>query len=152
MNVLPRVARIIGVLGLAVALASCSAIKLGYNTLDDIAYWWLDSYVDFSDEQAPLAREDLARLHAWHRQQELPRFGALLQNVEAMVPGDITSAQACAVVAQVRERLDAVAERAEPAVVTMALALRPEQLLHLERKYAESNAKFRKEWIREPWK
>ena len=48
MNTASRVARIIVLLTLAVALAGCSAIKLGYNTLGEVAYWWLDSYIDFA--------------------------------------------------------------------------------------------------------
>src|SRR5207245_8249679 len=69
-----RLARIIVLLTLVTGLAACSAIKLGYNTLGEVAYWWLDSYIDFTDAQAPLVRQDLARLHAWHRHEELPRF------------------------------------------------------------------------------
>lgn len=148
MSPFPGVARIIGVLVASAALVACSAIKLGYNTLDDVSYWWLDSYIDFTDEQAPRVREDLARLHLWHRQQELPRFTAMLQNLEQLAPQDVTAAQACGVVAQARERIEAIAVRAEPAVVTLALEMAPDQLVHLERKYRENNAKFRKEWIR----
>ncbi len=59
MTFVQRLGRIICLLGLAAALAACSAIKLGYNNIDDVAYWWLDSYVDFSDEQTPRVREDL---------------------------------------------------------------------------------------------
>jgi hypothetical protein len=72
MLTLHRLARIIVLPALVAGLAACSAIKLGYNNLDEIAYWWLDSYVDFTDDQAPRAREDLARLHWWHRNEELP--------------------------------------------------------------------------------
>lgn len=142
-----RLARIIGLLGLAAALAACSAIKLGYNTLDDVAYWWLDSYVDFSDEQSPRAREDLRRLHQWHRFNELPHFASLLQGMEQIAPGNITPDQACAGFNRFRERLDALAVRAEPAVVTLATGLAPEQVVHLERKYEKNNANFRKDWI-----
>ena len=142
--------RIIGLLALAAMLAGCSAIKLGYNNLDDIAYWWLDSYVDFSDEQSTRVREDLASLHAWHRRQELPAVIAMLQEMEKLAPGEVTPAQACALVQQVRERLNAVADRAEPAVVTLALGLAPEQLQHLERKYEKNDAEYRKQWVRPP--
>jgi hypothetical protein len=142
-----RLGRIIGLLGLAALLGACSAIKLGYNNLDQVAYWWLDSYVDFSDEQGSRVREDLARLHRWHRTQELPRFAVILQGIEQLAPGDISGAQACEVFAQFRERLDALAAQAEPAVVTLATDLAPEQVTHLARKYEKNNADFRKEWI-----
>jgi hypothetical protein len=144
----PRFARIIGLLALAAALASCSALKLGYNNLEEVAYWWLDGYIDFSDEQAPLVREDLARLHLWHRTQELPRLAGMLRSMEELAPGDITAAQASAFVPLLRERLDALTERAEPAVITLALGLAPDQLRHLERKYEKNNAAYRKDWIK----
>ena len=135
-------------LTLAAGLAACSAIKLGYNNLDEISYWWLDSYVDFTDEQAPRVREDLARLHAWHRNEELPRLAALLQAMEAIAAGEVSPAQVCAFVPRLRERLAAAAHRAEPAIVTLALGLGPDQLAHLERKYGNNNDKYRQEWVR----
>ncbi len=148
MTTLSRLARIIGLLALSAALAACSAIKLGYNNLDEIVYWWLDSYVDFTDEQAPRVREDLARLHAWHRNEELPRLAALLQGVETMAAAEVSPAQACAFVPRLRERVHAVAERAEPAIVTLTVGMGPEQLAHLERKYGNNNDKYRREWVR----
>lgn len=134
-------------LALAAALAACSAIKLGYNNVDGLAYWWLDSYLDFTDEQEGRVREDLDRLHAWHRASELPQFVALLQAMEQAAPADVTPAQACGFLTQVQQRLEALSERAEPAVVTLVLGLTSEQLTHLERKYEKVNKEFRKDWI-----
>jgi uncharacterized protein DUF6279 len=143
-----RLGRIIGLLALVAALAGCSAVKLGYNNLADVTYWWLDSYVDFDDEQATRVREDLARLHLWHRAQELPRLAQMLHKMEQLVPGDITPAQACQFVTQLRERFNATAAHAEPMAITLAIGLSAEQLRHLERKYARNNTEFRKEWVR----
>jgi hypothetical protein len=150
MSIASRLARIIGLLALFYVLAGCSAIKLGYNNADDLVFWWLDSYLDFTDEQAPRVREDLARLHRWHRTSELPQFGLILADMERLAPADITPAQACAFVVRARERLDALAAQAEPAVVTFAMSLSPDQLAHLERKYEKVNADFRKEWVTPP--
>jgi hypothetical protein len=147
MTIASRLGRIIGLLALATALAACSAIKLGYNNIDGLAYWWLDSYLDFTDEQEGRVREDLDRLHAWHRASELPQFVALLQAMEQAAPADVTPAQACGFLTQVQQRLEALSERAEPAVVTLVLGLTSEQLTHLERKYEKVNKEFRKDWI-----
>lgn len=140
--------RIIGLLTLAVGLAACSAVKLGYNNLAEVAYWWLDGYVDFEEGQDQRVREDLARLHSWHRGAELPRYGELLQRMERLAASDLVPAQVCAFVPDLRERLDALIERAEPSVVTLALGLSAAQLQHLERKYAKNNAQYRKDWLR----
>jgi hypothetical protein len=142
-----RLAAIIGLLSLAVALGGCSAIKLGYATLPELSYWWLDGYLDFDDTQRQRVREDIARIHAWHRTSELPRLAPLLQRAERMAPGEVTPEQACAFEPAVRERLDALRERVEPALTTTALSLGEAQLRHLERKYAQNNREYTKEWI-----
>lgn len=147
MTTASRLARIIGVVAIALALSACSAVKLGYNNIGEVAYWWLDSYVDFNESQGPRVREDLARLHLWHRATELPRVADLLQNMEKLVAADIAPAQACGVVAELRERIGAVMAQGEPAMVTLAMGLEPEQLAHLERKYRRNNAEYRKEWV-----
>lgn len=148
MSTFSKLARIISLLGLAVVLAGCSTVKLGYNNLDDIAYWWLDGYIDFSDDQSARVREDLRRLHRWHRTEELPRIAVLLKRMEELAPGPVSAEQACGFVPLLRERFTAVADRAEPAVVTQAMALSPEQLTHLEKKYQRNDADFRKDWVR----
>ena len=147
MHRLANVARIIGLLSVAVALAGCSAIKLGYNSAPQVAGWWLDGYLDLADEQEPRIREDLARLHQWHRREELPKIGALLQQAERLAGHDMKVDEACAMVPAIRQRVAAILERAEPAAVTLALGLTPEQLTHLQRKYEKNNREYRKEWV-----
>ena len=138
---------IIGLLSLAVALSGCSAIKLGYNTLPQVSAWWIDGYIDLGDDQEQRMREDIGRLHQWHRRQELPKISALLQQAERMVAGDFKAQEACALVPDIRDRLRALGEQAEPAAVTLALGLLPAQLEHLERKYQKNNRDYRKDWI-----
>jgi hypothetical protein len=145
------VARIIGVLCLATALSAllgaCSAVRLAYNNLPTVSYWWLDGYLDFDGEQTPKVRDELAQLLAWHRQNELPRIATLLQEAQALAPGEVTPAQVCAMADRIRERLLAVTERAEPAGTALALSLTDAQLQQLERKYAKNNADYRKNWL-----
>jgi hypothetical protein len=142
-----ELARIIGVLLLAASLGACSAIKLAYNNLPELSYWWLDGYLDFDDTQTPKVRDELAQLLAWHRQNELPRIGALLQEAQTLASGEVTPAQACAMADRIRERLLAVTDRAEPAGTELALSLTDAQLQALERKYAKNNATYRKDWL-----
>lgn len=142
-----KLARIIGVLLVAAALGACSTIKLAYNNLPELSYWWLDAYLDFDGSQTPKVRDELAQLLSWHRQNELPRVLGVLQEAQALAPRDVTAAQACRMADQIRERLLAVTERAEPAGTELALSLTEAQLQQLERKYAKNNAEYRKEWL-----
>ena len=141
-------ARIIGLLSLAVALGGCTAVKLGYDSLAQLGYWWLDGYVDFDDGQSAAIRDDLARIHAWHRANELPRYVQLLQQFERLAPGDVSPAQACAFEPEFRARADAFRVRVEPALVANAMTLQPQQIDHLQRKFQDRNRDFEKEWVR----
>ena len=140
-------ARIIGLLCVCVALCACSAIQLGYNTLPQVGLWWLDGYVDFNDDQQRRARDDLARWHQWHRRQELPKLGGLLEQIEAMAAAPTTADAACAFVPAFRARMASAADFAEPAAVTLALSLTPPQLVHLKHKFDRNNMDYRKDWI-----
>jgi hypothetical protein len=145
-----RLSRIIGLLSLAVALAGCSAIQLGYNVLPEMSYWWLDGYLDFNDSQQPSVREDIAAVHGWHRANELPAFIPLLQRAERMVGGELGADQVCALEPELRARLSAVRERLEPVVARHAVSFSPMQLRHLERKYAQKNRDYLNDWVRLP--
>jgi hypothetical protein len=149
---LPNFRRLAGIIlatALLLGLAGCSAIRLGYRTLPEVAYWWLDSYADFTQAQAPQVRTELHRLREWHRQQ-LPALADLLQHLEQMAPGDITPQQACTVVAQVQEHLHLVADAAGPAAAAIAETLSPGQLRHIERKFRSNDERFRDEWVDVP--
>jgi hypothetical protein len=112
-----------------------------------VSYWWLDGYFDFDSTQTPKVRDELAQLLAWHRQNELPKVITLLQEAQALAPGEVTPVQACSFADSIRERLLAVTERAEPATTDLALTLSESQLQQLERKYAKLNNEYRKDWL-----
>jgi Family of unknown function (DUF6279) len=142
-----RIASIILALALALALAGCSAIKLGYSNLPNLAYWWLDNYADFSDEQAVQVRDEIARVHAWHRQNELPKLMDLLTRVEQVAPGEVSPQQACSLLAEGRLRLKAVADHAEAPIVAVAATLTDREHRHIQRKFRRKNDEFRKDWV-----
>jgi hypothetical protein len=147
---LPRFAAIILVLALSLGLSACSAIKLGYTTLPEIAFWWLDGYADFSEDQRPQVRRELARLQDWHRRQELPRLVEILARMERMAAGEVTPRQACEVVAQVRLRIAAVADGAAAGAGALAPTLTARQLRHIDRKYRSRNEDFARDWVERP--
>jgi len=117
MNRALNLVRIICALALALALAGCSAVKIGYDNLPTLAHWWLDSHFDFTSPQAPRAREELARLHQWHRTAELPRWVEWLRQAEHLAQSDLTAPQACTLLEGGRERLLALAHQVKEVVL-----------------------------------
>ena len=127
-------------------LQGCSAIKLAYNNAPEFGYWWLDAYADFNDAQAPKVRAELSRLLLWHRTEELPKIADLLQKAQRLATNDTTPAPVCGLFADVRLRFNAITVNAEAATVSLAMSLNPEQLTHIERKFAKNNAEWRNDW------
>ncbi|MDO8280563.1 MAG: DUF6279 family lipoprotein [Burkholderiaceae bacterium] len=128
-------------------LQGCSAIKIAYNTAPEFGHWWVDGYVDLNDTQSQRVREELAQFQQWHRRSEMPTYAATLQRLEQIAPGDVTPEQVCAIVGELRGKLDRMLRRAETPLTALAMSLDAEQVRHLERKYAKNNIAFRKEWL-----
>jgi Family of unknown function (DUF6279) len=128
-------------------LGACSAIKIAYNQAPDLAYWWLDGYVDFNEEQSPRVREQLTALMAWHRQSELPKVTALLQKSQGLLAANVTSAQACELFNEITVMVDAVIEKALPSVADLAPTITAQQLAAMQKKQQKTNAEFTKDYV-----
>jgi hypothetical protein len=118
-------------------MTGCSAVRFGYNHAPDLVYWWFDGYVDFNGAQSERAREAIDDWFQWHRRVELPVYAGLLAKAREQVAGPVTAEQACQWFDEANHRFDAALERALPGVAEVARRLSPEQLAHLERKYAD---------------
>lgn len=130
------------------ALAGCNAMKLGYQQGDRLAYWWVDRYVDVSDAQEPPTKEAIARFFAWHRRAQLPEIATVLTRVRGEVGGEVNTAMVRQV-QQDSQRLGRQAfDNAVPDLADLMLTLTPEQIQRMEAKFAESNAKYRKEFLK----
>jgi len=143
----PRIIGVLGTLLVALLLQACSALKAAYHQAPELAYWYLDAYVDFTHDQRHQVKHALEQLHAWHRQTQLPGYVHTLHRLRSKIHEDMDAEQACAVYADVRGKLLAVATQAEPAVAALVSQLHPEQLQHMERRFAKKDAEFRADFI-----
>jgi Family of unknown function (DUF6279) len=135
-----RIIGALGMLALAGLLQACSAMKLAYNQAPDLAYWYLDSHLNLTNEQSLRVKASLAQLQAWHRQTQLPAYVGALQQLQQQLAADTTPAQACAVAADVRSNLEAISRQAEPLAAALVGTLDASQLRHLAQKFAKKNA------------
>ncbi len=142
-----RLPRIIGLLALAVLLNACSAIKIAYNQAPELAYWYLDGYVDFNGNQMVQVKDELTRLQTWHRQSQLPVYVNALQKYRQELANNTSSERVCSVYAEVRRTLMAVPERAEPAIASLAATIDTQQIAHLEKRFEKGNAEYRDDHI-----
>jgi len=139
---------IIAALCSLLALASgCSALRIGYGTAPDLAYWWLDRYIDFSGAQTPRVRAALAQWFVWHRRTQLPDYAALLARAQAEVLADTTPARVCEWQGELIRRANVAFDHAAPAAADILLSVTPGQIVHIERRYAKVNEEFRDDYL-----
>ncbi len=122
-------------------------MRLGYNNGPQLAWWWLDGYVDFSREQAPLAKQGIERWFEWHRATQLPDYAAVLADAGSKVVEPTTAAQACRWQARVRDALDPALDRAIELAADLVPGLGEPQLRHLEQRYAKGNDEMRGDFL-----
>ncbi len=139
--------RILLALAALLLLPACSAIKLGYQQLPTLSYWWLDNTVSFSGNQTPAAKEAIDKLYQWHRREELPGYAALLQRTAELSAGPVQPEQLCRVIDEVQARLDTLMRQAVTQAAPLAMVLGPRQLSHMARHWEQQNEEWEKEWL-----
>ena len=68
------------VIGLALLLSGCST-KFVYKNLDWLVYWYVDDFVELSDEQERVVDAKLATWLEWHKNTEIPKYVAHLNEL-----------------------------------------------------------------------
>ena len=126
-------------------MSGCSLLRLGYGHLDTIAAWKADDYFDLDHQQKDEFTRRFARLHEWHRQEQLPEYAAFLRDIRSRLergfqPGDILWLRQ-----GVRQRYRTLAQRAAPDAAALLLTVTPPQLEHAKRQFTKDNRKFVRE-------
>jgi hypothetical protein len=130
-------------------LASCSvALKLTYNQGPTLLYWWMDSYVDFTDEQSPRVKALIEQFFRDNRRQQLPAYAELMAKAQTDVQQPSLTPQAvCRWMDEGKTRAHQAFEQALPALTEVALSLTPEQLTHLQKRFEKNNRKFSEQFL-----
>ncbi len=128
-------------------VSGCSALRFGYNQAADLAYWWLDGFVDFNEAQTVRVRDAIGNWFTWHRSTQLPDYAQLLVQAQGEVLADSTPARVCEWWVTVNARLETGLERAVPPGAELMLSIGPKQIVHMERRYAKANDEFRDDFL-----
>lgn len=131
----------------AALLASCSAMRFAYNNSQGLIRFEADQYFDFDSAQEADFRDRLARFHGWHRETELPAYAALLQVAAGRLAAGITGQDVTWAISTLRARYRAGAAKAVEDAAPVLASVRERQIRTLEKKLAESNRKFEKEFL-----
>lgn len=134
---------------LVIALTtSCGFVKTAYNNAPAAASWWLDGYFDFTKSQQAILKPALHQLHDWHRQQQLPAYVAILQDLEqTMMQEQISAVVACEAIEEIKTSLNTLQLETIPIVLALAPLLSDKQLQYLQKKLDKRARKWQDEWV-----
>ncbi len=128
-------------------LAGCSTLRFAYGNAPQLAWWWLDGYVDFSGEQTPRAKDQIDRFFEWHRTTQLPDYAAALALAQADVTQPATAAQACRWQQQLRDKVEPALDKAVQLGAELVPGLGEPQFRHIERRFAKGNDEMKRDYL-----
>ena len=70
-------------------LVGCSSTTFVYNRIDFLLPWYLESYVDLNREQKQDLKELLIPFFKWHREEELPSYVAIIEDLELTLDSSV---------------------------------------------------------------
>lgn len=136
------------IIGVSVlALAGCSAVRLGYNNGSQLAWWTLDGYVDFSRDQSPAVKQALDRLFEWHRATQLPDYVAFLVSLQGVVTEPTTPVATCRWFTRTRDLVDPTLDRALVQAADLLPGLGEAQFKHLAGRHAKGLDEMRSKYL-----
>ena len=143
-----RLLHLVFVLLALAGLAGCSGARLAYNHADTVVRWMANDYFVLEGAQEEDFKARLARFHAWHRSEELPRYSTLMAGAADKLAAGLTPQDLVWAWGSVRARYRHMAEYAAPELAAVLATLTPAQFRRLEQKFAESDAEFTKKHLR----
>jgi hypothetical protein len=137
------------ILALAFSTLSCSLVKTAYNNAPVLIAWRLDDYFNFNEAQKAKLKPALQELHAWHRKNELPRYVALLNEINDDLSHEVNAETVCQRLEAIKANAHALQTRFIPIIVELGPTLSDKQLQHLQKKLEKRNQEWKEEWWQE---
>jgi hypothetical protein len=130
-------------------VAGCSLGRMAYSNGETLSWLWLDRYLGFQEDQKTWVQREIDRFFAWHRREQLPAYIEILEKAQQRVKKPLSEAEVKADFELLRRKGLLMVEHSLPTLAELALSLRPEQIAHLEKKFADNNKDYRREHLRD---
>lgn len=128
---------------------ACSTVQFAYDNADTYVRWQMHSYIVVEGADADELDERIDEFHAWHRKNALPKYVTLAHEATQRFADGLSRADLVwgydSARAQARESLRKAAELVAP----LLDRLTPEQIAAMERRIAEENRKFYRDYLRD---
>jgi hypothetical protein len=132
----------------AMLAAGCGGVmRMAYNNGDFALRMMADDYFDLHDDQEQFLKAQLARFHQWHRREELPAYARTFEGAADRIGRGLARTDVVWALDEVRERYRTLVTQAAEDAAPVIATLKPENFAALEKRFADNNAKFTKEYL-----
>jgi hypothetical protein len=128
-------------------LPACSSTTFFYNRLDFLIPWYMGKYVDLDRAQKQLLDRELQPFLAWHRGEELPTYGAILENIDRTLDGQVTADQVAAIAEEFEAAWLRTEARALEWMMVLGAELSDEQMAEFLANLREQQAEYEEEYL-----
>jgi hypothetical protein len=129
-------------------LGGCTALRLAYEHADTYLLYRANSYLDLDAKTADELDERIDDFFAWHRKNALPQYARISEEAARRLDDGLSREDIVwgydSLVAHARQSLRVAAERIAPILDRLT----PQQVAHLEKRFADDNRKFAREYLR----
>lgn len=142
------VTKVTTALALAWLVAGCTALRLAYDNADTYLHFRAQSYLDLDAKGSDELDARIGEFFAWHRRTALPQYARVSDEAAKRLAKGLSREDVVwgydSLVAHARQSLRYAAERVAP----LLDRLTPQQVAHMERRFADDNRKFAREYLR----
>jgi uncharacterized protein DUF6279 len=129
-------------------LGGCTALRLAYEHADTYLLYRANSYLDLDAKMSDELDERIDEFFAWHRKNALPQYARISEEAAKRLADGLSREDIVwgydSLVANARQSLRVAAERIAPILDRLT----PQQVAHLEKRFADDNRKFAREYLR----
>ncbi|WIO75125.1 DUF6279 family lipoprotein [Porticoccaceae bacterium LTM1] len=128
-------------------LASCSTLKLGYNTADWWLGWYAGRYVDMNGNQKNTFKSDIDSLLSWHRTTQLPRYAEFFEDLKEAVAEPVAADQLQQAALDGQQMINDVQHRVIKPAARLLVSLSDKQVEKLLDELQEQAEKYQEDYV-----
>ena len=128
-------------------ISACSGTSIVYNRLDFLLPWYVDDYAELNQAQKAYLDELLAPFLTWHRNQELPNYVKVLEDIEDRLQRPQTPAEVAAVFAEFEQAWLRLESEALDWLLDLGARLSDEQITGFLNELSERQQEYEEEYL-----
>ena len=132
---------------LLLGLSGCSAVRFAYNNADVYLRWQLTKYLDVQGAQSEELDQHIAAFLGWHRANALPQYIKLIHEANARFARGVSQDDLVWGYDSIQAQLLQAVRAGAGETADLLDRLNPEQIAHIERRFAEDNRKYAREFV-----